>query len=231
LDLVFLRLPFGIGAMTFLPLPSHPNSDDGRWVLWVDGCGGFLIVVNRDVRIGREVTARKDESGRLDVSLVADVPRLAGMIVRDQADYYWQDSGDRKWIEPGKRIAGLGSAKLRLHKPSALCNSAVLTLDPPHRFGGHIDAVILADQTWLIGPSDDCHIRCRSLSSPLVVSCGSEEQAEEKTYQWSIKQGFGGTPKQLPVGRHLTVGDSASTQVTMLLESIDPIHSSKYKQV
>ncbi|KAA1261515.1 hypothetical protein LF1_40650 [Rubripirellula obstinata] len=204
--------------MTLSPTPSQPTDGDCRWMLWVDGCGGFLVVTNNDVRIGREVSAAK-----VDVSLIADVPRLAGTIVRDEADYYWQSSVERKWIEPGRGIDGLGSAKLRLSKPSALCNSAVLTLDPPHRFGGHIDAVLLVDQTWLIGPSDDCHIRCRSLSSPLVVSRSSKKDVQT----WWIKHGFGGAPKELPIGRQITVGDPASTEITMMLESIGPSRSSE----
>lgn len=199
--------------MTLSPSPSHCTHGDRHWMLWVDGCGGFLVVTDSEVRVGREASA-----GQVDVALIADVPRLAGKIVRDQAEYYWQDSNGRKWIEPGMQIDGLGSAKLRLGKPSELCNSAVLNLDPPHRFGGHVDAVLLVDQTWLIGPSDDCHIRCRSLSSPWVVSRGTEKGSEK----WWIKRGFGGAPAELSVSRQFTMGETASTEVTMLLEPLGP---------
>lgn len=213
--------------MTLSLSPSQSTDGDRRWKLWVDGCGGFLVLIDDEVSVGREAS-----DNRADVGLIADVPRLAGKICRDHDDYYWQAEGadspsssnsiERHWIESGNKIGDLGSAKLRLRKTSALCNSAVLTLDPPHRLGGHIDAVLLVNQTWLIGPSDDCHVRCRSLSSPIVVT-----RRDEK---WWIKQGFSGESEELPVGRQISmgsqnmrdsvIGNEADSEVTMLLEPV-----------
>ena len=215
--------------MTLSPFPPKHTNSDRRWMLWVDGCGGFSVLVKSTLNVGRQSSL-----GQVDVGLIADVPRLAGSIVREQSDYYWhteslvggsnadesssQSLNSRKWIEPGCEIEGLGSAKLRLKKPSALCDSAVLTLDPPHRFGGHIDAVLLVNQTWLIGPSDDCHIRCRSLSSKMIVSCCNPSSGNASDDTWWIKQGSGGAPQELPIGRRVTLGEASDEEITMLFE-------------
>jgi len=47
---------------------------------------------------------------------------------------------------------------MSLNCPSPLSNSALLTVKAPHRFCGHVDGVILADRTLLMGAGSDCHI-------------------------------------------------------------------------
>ena len=58
---------------------------------------------------------------------------------------------------------------MTLNCPSPLSNSAVLSVKPPHRFVGHVDAVILADQTLLLGANDDCHIVTREFPDRAVL--------------------------------------------------------------
>ncbi len=47
---------------------------------------------------------------------------------------------------------------MTLNCPSPLSNSALLTVQAPHRFCDHVDAVILTDRTLLMGAGTDCHI-------------------------------------------------------------------------
>jgi hypothetical protein len=57
---------------------------------------------------------------------------------------------------------------MTLNCPTPLSNSAVLSVKPPHRFFGHVDDVILVDQTLLMGASNDCHIVTREFPDRAV---------------------------------------------------------------
>lgn len=144
---------------------DRPDHGSNRWLVWIDGGGGYLVLSGDTVRIGGS-----DSRDLTDVTIRADLPRYAGTVTRTGEDYFWQAEGAaRQWIEPNKSLPGLASAQASLTTPSPLCRTAVLTLDAPHRFADHVDGVILADQTWLIGPTADCHARCRSLQTTMIV--------------------------------------------------------------
>jgi len=66
----------------------------------------------------------------------------------------------RTLITPGQTLPVAGSARVKLLQPSPLAATAVLELAPPHRFDEHVDGAVLVDQTLLIGPYPECHIRC-----------------------------------------------------------------------
>lgn len=115
--------------------------------------------------------ARPD--GSSDIQVQTDWCREAGVILRRDGDYFWRavgcSDGDQSMLVSGGVVPIDGSARLNLHRVSPLSRSAVLTLDPPHRFGGHIDRVVLVDQTVLIGPSPGDHIRCTSIETSAVI--------------------------------------------------------------
>ncbi|TWU41259.1 hypothetical protein Q31b_26980 [Novipirellula aureliae] len=154
--------------------PKKPLSDTGRWRLWVDGCGGFLLLTGDRWSLGGIASANHS-----DIMIQADWPRNAGMISRQEDHYVWtpnQTNNEEKpaLIEFGKVIPVAGSAKLRLVQPNPLSPTAVLMLEPPHRFADHVDGVILADQTILIGPAADCHARGTMLTGKVLLVHRSE---------------------------------------------------------
>lgn len=165
--------------MNKLPDPrlqqKKPLSDAGRWRLWVDGCGGFLLLTGNSWSLGGIASAsRSDREITVDIRVQADWPRNAGTIARQDEHYVWTQSqaeNEEKptLIESGKVIPAAGSAKLVLHQPNPLSPTAVLVLEPPHRFADHVDGVLLADQTILIGPSADCHARGSMLTGKVLL--------------------------------------------------------------
>lgn len=172
-----------------------------RWRLWIDGCGGFLLLAGERWTLGG-VSQNRDA----DICVRADLPRLAGTIERSGADYFWsglQGSDRRELIPSGQTLALQGSARLSLHQPSALSESAVLTLSPPHRFDQHVDAVVLANETVLIGPSPDCHIRYRESSDRAVLI--------RRGSQWLAKSGLAGESMPLAPGRRTMLRTLAMT--------------------
>ena len=172
-----------------------------RWRLWVDGCGGFLLLSGDHWSVGglsHETTA--------DVCVRADWPRIAGKIERDGDDYFWdsiRSAATRELITKGQSLPIPGSAVVTLDQPSPLCESAVLRLNPPHRFDQHVDGVILVNNTFLVGPTPDCHIRCRESSDRAVVT--------RRDGKWLAKAGLSGDFEELRPGRRMTLRTLAMT--------------------
>ncbi len=150
-----------------------------RWRLWVDGCGGFLIIGGDKWTVGGPGASHNGPGAKrdsaTDVSVQADWPREAGTIRRNSDVFFWtplgtdaeshaeEQSASRMLLTNNQTVPIAGSASMVFSKPSPLSHSAVLSLKPPHRFLGHVDKVILAENTILVGPTPDCAIRCLEL--------------------------------------------------------------------
>ncbi len=187
-----------------------------RWRLWIDGCGGYLLLAGNRWTLGGV-----SETKHADICVRADLPRLAGTIERSGGDYFWKPVQSPTRRDPGKRDLGkrdpakrelvvhghalsvAGSASLMLQQPSALCDSAVLTVRPPHRFDEHVDAVVLANQTVLVGPGSECHIRCRDLVERVVLI--------RRDDSWMVKEGSVGETRELRVGQRVRLQTLAMT--------------------
>jgi hypothetical protein len=131
---------------------------------------------------------------------------MAGTIERSGSDYFWQDEkkpSRRNLIQSGKQLPVAGSAVAIMRQPSPLSNSAVLTLQAPHRFDDHVDAVVLAGDTVLIGPGDDCHIRNRE--------CPDRAVATRRGDRWLVKLGLSGDFQPLQPGKRTMLGNLAIT--------------------
>jgi hypothetical protein len=168
----------------------------------VDGCGGYLLISGERWTVGGATS----QAHQADIVVRADLPRLAGTLERSGGDYFWKGGrqGDaRELVRRGKVLAMEGSARLILDQPSALCDSAILKLEPPHRFDEHVDAVILASDTILLGNGRDCHIRCRESSDRAVLIRRGD--------RWMAKAGLAGEAIELQPGRRTMLQNLALT--------------------
>ncbi|WP_144058063.1 hypothetical protein [Novipirellula maiorica] len=173
-----------------------------RWRLWVDGCGGFLILSGDSWTIGGASPA-----GSSDVRIHSDLPRVAGTLSRREDSYFWEFAGAARPAElilSGHPLSMTGSASLIFRHPSPLSRSAVLTLMPPHRFDGHVDGVILADETLLMGATADCHIKAAHLGSEKVVMTRRGDR-------WLGKVVGDTELSELTVGQRMEVGEVEMT--------------------
>ena len=142
----------------------------------------------------------------VDICVQADWPRLAGQISRRGADYFWQGqrAADQKiLLTDGTQVPVDGSALMTLGKPSQLSDTAVLSLNGPHRFDQHVDGVVLVRETILVGPGSDCHLRCRDASDRVVLQL--------KGNQWYAKAGLLGDFQRLEVGSRVVLQSLAMT--------------------
>ncbi|MDB4393961.1 hypothetical protein OAF37_03815 [Rubripirellula sp.] len=172
-----------------------------RWRLWIDGCGGYLLVNGVQWSVGGLSRATN-----ADVCVQADWPRLAGQISRRGADYFWQGQNSlesKTLLTDGTPFPIQGSALMTLGKPSQLSDTAVLSLNAPHRFDQHVDGVVLVRETVLVGPGSDCHLRCRGASDRAILQL--------KDNQWYAKAGLLGDFQKLEVGHRVVIQSLAMT--------------------
>ena len=137
---------------TMVPPPTE------RFLVWVDGVGGFLLCLGERVSIGGPCWGQPDA----DIALLASLSRRHATIVR---------SGDRYVIEPhaptllhGQPVVDrsplpadcevcLGTnVELRFHMPSVLSATACLDFVSHHRPTHAVDGVLLMHETCLMGP-------------------------------------------------------------------------------
>jgi hypothetical protein len=142
----------------------------GRWQLWIDRGGGYDILQGERFSIG-------GPGGDNPADIAVRCPwthRVATLVRSPQSDWLCETSqragqtrqpllSDQELkigVDPDKH-----GPRLRYLRPSPLSGSAVITAVPPHRLFGPADAMVLLDQTVLLGPESFNHVHTPALSS------------------------------------------------------------------
>jgi hypothetical protein len=133
-----------------------------RFLLWVDGVGGYLVCLSNRVTFG-QATA----DGPVDVPLFADVSRLHAEITRD-GEGYVVESGKaillngkettRAVLAAGDRVTLGATCQFLFHKPVAVSSTARLELTSGHRLPVAVDGVLLMSNELILGPGPSAHI-------------------------------------------------------------------------
>ncbi|AWM38984.1 hypothetical protein GobsT_27630 [Gemmata obscuriglobus] len=147
------------------PLPK-------RFLLWVDGVGGYLVCLSNRVTFG-QATA----DGPVDVPLYAEVSRTHAELTRD-AEGYVIESGrslrvngadtKRAVLAPGDRVTLGTSCQFLFHKPVEVSSSAKLEVTSGHRLQAPVDAVLLMGNELILGPEPDAHIPL-AVDAPVLI--------------------------------------------------------------
>jgi tetratricopeptide (TPR) repeat protein len=171
---VTIALP-GPAASTNGVAPEPP-CDGGlpvRFLLWIDGVGGYLVCLGARVTFGQAI-----HDGHVDIPLVADVSRLHASLSRDAEGYVLeavrpiQVNGrevTRTLLQAGDRITLGASCQLQFHMPVPISTSARLDLVSGHRLPLSVDAILLMADTLVLGEGPQVHINVPDLSQPLVL--------------------------------------------------------------
>ncbi|MGB7326953.1 MAG: hypothetical protein WBD31_18910 [Rubripirellula sp.] len=201
------------------PITAATNDEASatRWRLWIDGCGGFLLLLGDELSVGRSDA---------DVVVQADWPRRAGSIKRVAGDYFWNPHESNVpgnavvseiakpiLIRHGQSLDIAGSADMKLEKRSPLSSTAVLSVSPPHRFDHHVDGIVLVDKTVLIGAGRECHLRHRDATDVAILVHRPKGSAANSQAGWSVKLGLDGPFQELVASQSLALGP-----ITMTLE-------------
>ncbi|MDB5350921.1 MAG: hypothetical protein JWN86_2168 [Planctomycetota bacterium] len=145
----------------------------GRFLLWADVIGGYLVCLDDEVILGR---AGADSPA--DVPLLGDLSRQHATIIRDGDGYILK--AHRPTFVNGKKVetASLRHAdvirlgttvELEFRQPSPVSSTARLEIVSRHRMPLAVDGVILMAETCIVGPSAQAHIPAPSLDAPVVL--------------------------------------------------------------
>lgn len=155
------------------PAEAAPPGPPQRYLLWLDGVGGYLICLGTRVTLGQ---ATGDAC--VDVPLCADVSRLHAALSRDAEGYLLEglravqvngQAADRALLRDGDRVTLGASCQLQFRQPVPI--SATARLDPlsGHRLPLALDRVFLMADTLIIGPGPQAHVEVHDLDKPVIL--------------------------------------------------------------
>lgn len=169
---------------TDIRLAAPGNDDMKRFMLWVDGVGGYLLCVDPTAVLGRALP----DAG-IEIPIQGDLRRRHLRIERTGSDYLAtpladvQSDGanisDPIVLRSGQRLSLGPSVQLEFAQPHPLSATAKLRLVSRHRTQPWSDAVLLVADTLVIGPSPSSHVVCPELDSEIVLIC--------RNGTWSIR--------------------------------------------
>jgi len=152
---------------------SGQPGPQGRFLLWVDAVGGFLVCLDDRVVLGRA-----GADGTADVPLLGDLARDHAAVVRDGDGYLIRATRptfvngqpvETAPLRDGDVIRLGTSVELEFRQPSPVSATARLEVVSRHRLPLAVDAVILMAETCIIGPSSQAHIAAPGVDGPVVL--------------------------------------------------------------
>jgi tetratricopeptide (TPR) repeat protein len=160
---------------------ASPNGDAApvddslpvRFLLWIDGVGGYLVCLGARVTFGQAI-----HDGHVDIPLVADVSRLHASLTRDAEGYILEAvrpiqvnarEATRTLLQTGDRITLGASCQLQFRLPVPISTSARLDLVSGHRLPLSVDAILLMADTLVLGEGSQVHVNVPDLKQPLVL--------------------------------------------------------------
>lgn len=166
--------PSGASASGFAPLSSVGGNValPKRFLLWVDGVGGYLVCLSSRVTFG-QATA----DGPVDVPLFADVSRTHAEVTRDTEGYVIESGRAVRVngtetrcavLTAGDRVTLGASCQFVFHKPVSVSSSVRLELTSGHRLPVSVEAVLLMGNELILGPGPDSHIPLK-VPSPVLI--------------------------------------------------------------
>ncbi len=155
--------------------PPTPAGPSGRFLLWVDDVGGFLVCLDDAVVLGRagvESTA--------DVAILGDLSRRHAVVIRDADGSGYRIQAVQPTFVNGRAVTEaplndgdvirLGSTvELEFRRPSPFSATARLRIVSRHRLPLAVDGVILMAETCIIGSNRQAHIAASGLDGPVVL--------------------------------------------------------------
>jgi hypothetical protein len=149
-------------------------SSNRRFLLWVDGVGGYLVCLGDEVLLGQSTSC-----GQVDVPICADISRRHAQICRRGDGYVIepfqrtrvndQVIRDKTLLSSGDEIELGESVRLRFRQPHALSASARLDLVSRHRTSPSADGILLMAESCVLGPKLQNHVVCQDWQNDVVL--------------------------------------------------------------
>ena len=190
-----------------------------RFVLWIDGVGGYLVCLSHRITIGKS-----QADAPVDIALIADVSRHHATIQRDPEGYFLEAARkvqingkpvEKTLLRSGDRITLGSSCQVQFWQPVPVSTSARLDMVSGHRFAEPVQAAILMADTLVIGPAAQSHVNVPDMTQPLILFRNKSSLAA----RWSGKLTINGHEYQERAP--LEPGASLATeQISLALERV-----------
>jgi hypothetical protein len=160
--------------------PSRPlaraeaSGPKGRFLLWVDGVGGYLVCMDDSIVLGRA-----GPDSHADIPLMGDLSRNHATLVRNGDGYLLQAHhasfvngkpvADKVVLHDGDVIRLGSTVELEFRQPSPVSATARLSIVSRHRLPLAVDGVLLMAETCIVGGADQAHIPAPALKNPVVL--------------------------------------------------------------
>jgi hypothetical protein len=145
-----------------------------RFMMWVDGVGGFLTCLSETVRIGQAVAGN-----RVELPIIGDLSRQHATITRQGEGYSIRPSAptwvggraitEPRWLSDGDEVKLGSSFLMRFRQPHPLSATARLELISHHRTQPAADGVLLMATSCVLGPGHQNHVVCRQWAHDVVL--------------------------------------------------------------
>lgn len=159
------------------PRPTQQPPSDwrliDRFVIWVDGVGGYLVCTRDEVVIGQPVAG-----AQVDVPILGDLSSNHAKIRRDGEAYLIEPRRpvrlDGRSIDRCSSLAHgtlieLGNVRLRFWQPHPLSATARLEFVSSHRTQPSADGLLLMAESCVLGPNAQSHVVCGDWSRELIL--------------------------------------------------------------
>lgn len=161
------------------PKPPVPENTDS-FLAWVDGVGGFLICIRPECMIGQAI-----EGTTVDIPLQADVRIRHARIELIGGRHMVQPLGevavdeqmqDSAFVLRDGQVLSLGhGVKLTYSQSHPYSKTSRLDFTSRHRTRPWSDAVLLASQSVILGPSRHNHVYCPRWKDDLIFFCRKDQ--------------------------------------------------------
>lgn len=162
------------------PAPARPLAraeaagPRGRFLLWVDAVGGYLVCLDDRIVLGR---AGPDSPA--DVPLMGDLSRNHATLIRGEESYVLQAHhpsfvngkpvADQAVLRDGDVIRLGSTVELEFRQPSPVSATARLAIISRHRLPIAVDGVLLMAETCIVGGTGQAHIPAAALKEPVIL--------------------------------------------------------------
>lgn len=153
---------------------ANRSNDLSRFMIWVDGVGGYLVCADAFNSIG-QATQQNDVA----IPISGDIQQLHAKIQSADSGHLLHPCGpvfvdQQPVLEPqllaDNRTFEMGhSVSLRYCKPHPWSTTAVISFESRNRTYPWSDAVLIAGNTIILGPNAQSHIRCARWEHEVIL--------------------------------------------------------------
>jgi len=161
-------------------MQSRDGQRADRFMLWVDGVGGYWVCLGDSATLGQPVPGAD-----VDVPILGDISSRHATIRRDGEGYVIE--AIRKVLLDGRPLSKAATlcdgsriqlgdrVRLRFRRPHALSATARLEFESRHRTQPSADAVLLMAESCVLGPKPHSHVVCRDWRQDVILYRHDEE--------------------------------------------------------